>query len=136
MIVVDTNIIAYRFIEGDKTEKVLKAQQKDSDWILPSLWRHEFLNVLSTAARSRILNTEQCQQVWKSAVHVLHSLERDVDMLKALLLSIETSISAYDAQYITLAQSSRIRCLTEDRKLLEAFPAITVSLDQFFKMRP
>jgi len=131
MIVVDTNIIAYRFIQGDKTEKVLKAQKKDSDWILPSLWRHEFLNVISTVARNQILNPDECLEVWKSAVRVLHSLERNVDMLKALLLSIETSISAYDAQYITLAESFRIKCLTEDRKLLVTFPATAISLEQF-----
>ena len=131
MIVVDTNIIAYRFIKGDRTEKVLKAQQKDPDWILPSLWRHEFLNVLSTAARNKVLNTDQCLEVWKSAVRVLHSLERNVDMVKALSLSLETSISAYDAQYITLAESVRIKCLTEDRNLLKTFPAVAVSLEQF-----
>ena len=131
MIVVDTNIIAYRFIPGDKTEKVLTAQKKDPDWILPSLWRHEFLNVLSTVTRNRILNPDQCLNVWKSADRVLRSFERSVDMIKALSLSIEASVSAYEAQYIVLAESFMIKCLTEDRKLLKTFPAIAVSLEKF-----
>ena len=52
MIVVDANVIAYRFIVGEKTGLACQVQEKDADWVVPALWRHEFLNVLATAARA------------------------------------------------------------------------------------
>jgi predicted nucleic acid-binding protein len=131
MIVVDTNVLAYRFIEGEKTEQAIAARQNDSDWIVPLLWRHEFLNVLSTSIRCEMLTLEQCKAIWGNAVRVLRGAERPVEMMKALSLSIDTAISTYDAQYIELAQSFGVWCITEDKKLLKAFPGIAVSLDEF-----
>ena len=52
MIVVDTNVIAYVLIEGDKTALAQQVAKKDPDWKVPPLWRHEFLNVLATSAYS------------------------------------------------------------------------------------
>ncbi|MGZ5446412.1 MAG: hypothetical protein ACXWLY_31220 [Thermoanaerobaculia bacterium] len=55
MIVADTNLVAYLLIEGDKTAAARAVWKKDSRWMLPTLWRSEFLNVLTTAVRSRVL---------------------------------------------------------------------------------
>ena len=128
MIVVDTNIITYRFIEGDKTAKVIKFQQYDSDWVVPFFWRFEFLNVLSTLVKNNYISDKQSISIWRTAYRTLKARERLIDMEKVLLFSIQNQISAYDAQYIVLAQSLKIKCLTEDMKLLREFPDITISL--------
>ncbi len=52
MICVDVNVIAYLLIAGDKTELAQQAWAKDPQWRLPSLWRHELLNVLAAYVRS------------------------------------------------------------------------------------
>ncbi len=54
MIVVDVNVVAYYFIEGDKTALAREVMQADPDWRLPSLWRHEYLNVVATYPRRRL----------------------------------------------------------------------------------
>ncbi len=38
MIVVDTNIIAYLYLQGEHTAQAEKVLQKDSEWMAPLLW--------------------------------------------------------------------------------------------------
>jgi len=48
-----------------------------------------------------------------------------------LTLAIEKNISAYDAQYITLAKELGVYCVTEDTRLLKKFPNLTISMKNF-----
>lgn len=131
MIVVDTNIIAQRFSLSDKSEWVLRAQEIDADWVVPELCRHEFLNVLVTFGRHGVMTASECEDVWKTVEPYLVLRERPVDMSAALALALERSLTAYDAQFVTLAQTLGVRCLTEDRALLRECPEVAVSLEEF-----
>ena len=128
MIVVDTNIITYRLIIGDKTDKTIELEKLDSDWIAPVLWRFEFLNVLSTLTKNNYLEIDQNILIWKNAESLLQNKEYSVDPEAVLKISVENKISAYDAQYIVLAKMYKTKCITEDKKLLTLFPGITLSL--------
>lgn len=131
MIVVDTNIIAYRFIIGDKTDLACEVEQKDGDWIVPALWRSEFLNVLATSVRGRIVDIDEARSLWRSAMHVLATRERVVLYEKALECAVGFSVSAYDAQYITLARTLNVVCVTEDAKMIKTFPDSAMSMRSF-----
>jgi hypothetical protein len=50
MIVADTNLVAQLILELDLTEQAQRVYQRDPDWRLPELWRHEFLNVRELSA--------------------------------------------------------------------------------------
>ena len=128
MIVVDTNIISYRLIKGDKTDKAIDLEQYDPEWIVPVLWRFEFLNVLSTLTKNDYLNLNQSLIIWKNAESILKNREYHVHPEKTLEFSIKHRISAYDAQYIVLAEANDIKCITEDKQLLKLFPSLTLSL--------
>jgi hypothetical protein len=39
VIVVDVNVVAYHFIEGDKTAMARELMRADPDWRLPAPWR-------------------------------------------------------------------------------------------------
>lgn len=129
MIVVDTNIIAYRFIEGENTARAIEAARRDPVWLVPALWRHEFLNVLSYLCRREILSLDQARATWRDALRALRRSERPVDMVRVLELASQTPLSAYDAQYAVLARQLGVRCLTQDRKLLELASDVAVSLE-------
>ncbi|MCX7016050.1 MAG: type II toxin-antitoxin system VapC family toxin [Candidatus Sumerlaeota bacterium] len=135
MIVVDANILAYRFVQGDKTALTRQAQERDPDWVVPPLWQHEFLNVLATLGRERILTPAQCAVVWEGALSAMRPREQPVDLGFALSIALREGITAYDAQYIALARSLGIPCLTEDRKLIRTCPKTAVSLKEFFARR-
>ena len=58
MIVVDTNIIAYLYISGDKSSQAEQLLSFDSLWNAPILWRSEFRSILSQYLRISILSLD------------------------------------------------------------------------------
>lgn len=131
MIVVDVNIVAYFLIEGEKTTSARDLLRREPDWRLPALWRHEYLNVLATFARNGGATTAEMLSLWRRGVEWLGPREQSVDMESVLVLAVENRISAYDAQYIALAQKLRTICVTEDQRLLKTFPALTRTMQAF-----
>lgn len=100
-------------------------------WCLPQVWRHEFLNVLATHALHGGASPKEAAVVWQEALALLTDSELPVDMRRALRISTQFGFSAYDAQYVVLAQSLGVRCVTEDRRLARAFPDVAISMDAF-----
>lgn len=131
MIVVDSNVVAYTFLEGVHTPLALGVRERDPEWRLPELWRHEYLNILATYVKHGAVTVAVAGRLWRQATHLLASFTRPVDMLHALDLAARHGISAYDAQFLALAQGLGIRCVTEDRSLLKAFPGVAVSMRAF-----
>jgi predicted nucleic acid-binding protein len=131
MIAVDVNVLAYRFIQGEKTDLACKLLKKDAEWVVPTLWRHEFLNVLATSARAGIIGLYEAETLWRDVFRIFQHREFPVLYEQALLLSVRFSISAYDAQYITLAREMNIPCITEDCRLLKTFSETAISMQTF-----
>ncbi len=131
MIVVDTNAIAYLCIQGEKTAAVQTAARRDPDWITPPLWRDEFLNVLALSVTGRRLTEEQALTAWANAQQLMAGRESPVEASATLRLAVRTKITAYDAQFVLLAERQGARLLTDDRELLKKFPVIAISLAAF-----
>jgi predicted nucleic acid-binding protein len=136
VIVVDVNVVAYYFIEGEKTAPARELMRRDADWRLPALWRHEYLNVLATYARQGGAGIEEARNLWRLALELLAPREQPADAESALALAIEHKISAYDAQYVALAQRLRIGFVTEDRRLLKTFPSLASTMQAFVGAEP
>jgi predicted nucleic acid-binding protein len=131
MIVVDTNVIAYLLIRGNKTELAQATYRKDNSWLVPALWRHEFLNVVSTFVRHGGGTEADGRQIWQAGLSLLAQREESPDFQEALSLSIRHDISAYDAQFVSLASARQLQLVTEDRDLLQKFPDIARSMADF-----
>jgi len=128
VIVADTNLVAYLLIDGDRTLSARQLWQQDPDWHLPVLWRHEFLNVLASYARHSQAPIADIQELWRLALNLFTDKEHEADMEDAVQLAISYRISAYDAQFVSLAQTLGTILVTEDRQLLKQFPEHTRSL--------
>lgn len=131
MIVADTNVVIYLMIEGQKTEMAQRTFRRDSNWAIPSLWRHEFLNVLATLVRQGGVEIEDAIDVWHTSTQLLAFGEQDVDMLHALRLASLYNISAYYAQYVALALDLNVPYVTEDQQILRIFPNTALSMQKF-----
>jgi predicted nucleic acid-binding protein len=95
------------------------------------LWQHEYLKILATYAKQGGLPVKTAQRLWREGVRLLAAATRPADVSLSLELAVEHGVSAYDAQFIALAISLGVRCITEDRRLLRAFPDVAVSMAAF-----
>ncbi len=131
MIVVDTNLIGYLFLESSHSALAEQAWRKDNEWVAPLLWRSEFRNVLAHYIRKRWLTVEECRQIMASALELMEAQEYEADSDQVLRLVAESNCSAYDCEFIAVAQELRIPLVTVDKQILREFPTVAVSLSDF-----
>ncbi len=67
MIVVDTNIISYFYLNSEFSFLAEQVFQKDSFWAVPVLWRSEFRSVLSLYLRQKIIELSDAVQLMSLA---------------------------------------------------------------------
>ena len=133
MIVVDTNIIGYFFLESDFSEQVEKAYEKDSHWAAPLLWQSELRNVLAGYIHQKTLTFADANQIMAEAETLLRGEEYAVNSIHVLRLVADSACSAYDCEFVALAQDLGVSVVTMDKKILANFPTTAISLDQFAK---
>ncbi|RJP51965.1 MAG: PIN domain-containing protein [Anaerolineaceae bacterium] len=130
MIVADTNLIVYLFVTGDKTPLAQEILAKDPHWIVPPLWQSEFRNVIAGYIR-RGMTLIQAKQVMEDAILTLENRQVLPSSEKILDLISETDCTAYDCEFIALAQQLDVSLVTADKRLLSRFPNLTISLEKF-----
>jgi len=133
VIVADTNPVAYLLIEGEQTAIARGVWQKDPAWKLPTLWRSEFLNVLTTAVRARILTLAQAHTTWELARAIFHDSEVESAGADVLDAAAERKISAYDAQFFVASRDLGVKLVTSDRHLLRACRDSAISPQEFVR---
>ena len=133
MIVVDTNLIAYLWISGEFTEKAEKLLQTDAHWLAPMLWRSEFRNVLAGYYRGGKLSLPDVLEIMENAEVQMRERELLVSSHSVMKLVSESSCSAYDCEFVALASELELPLVTTDRQILNDFPKIAQSPDQFLK---
>lgn len=131
MIVVDTNVIAYLLIEGEFTSSAEKVYQKDSDWIVPYLWRSEFRNILALYLRQKLISINDATSIMAQGELLLAEKECEVQSDLVLKLAKTSGLSAYDCEFVALAQSLSILLVTSDQKIIKAFPDCVVPLTEY-----
>jgi len=128
VIVVDSNVVAYLYLPGDHTAKAEALLERDPDWASPILWRSEFRNILAGYLRRKTLTFDQACSLQSEAEDLLAGSEFDVDSKVILELVRDSDCSAYDCEFVALANKLQVKLVTMDAKLLKAFPKSTVSL--------
>ena len=131
MIVVDTNIIVYLYLPTSLTGDAERLIEREPEWAAPLLWRSEFRNVLALYMRKNLLSFEEALKIQSEAESLMKDGEYTSSSLDVLGLVGKSACSAYDCEFVALAQSLKTRLVTMDRKILAEFPGIAVSLDKF-----
>ncbi len=131
MIVVDTNIICYFFLNTEHSELAEHAFRKYPYWIAPILWRSEFRNVLALYIRKQIISFDDALRIMSDAELLMKGREYRVRSSDILRLVNQSDCSAYDCEFVALAEQFHIPLITTDRKILKNFSYISISLDTF-----
>ena len=135
MIVSDCTLIAHFLIPGAATAAADAVAAADPYWIVPPLWRSEVRNVLRGYMVAGRMTLEEASQLIERADDRLAGNEYAVSSDHVLALVAATRCSAYDAEYVALAQASSTTLVTSDRKLRGLFPTVARTPEEFLEMK-
>jgi len=128
MIVVDSTILAYLYLPGERTANAEALLEQDPEWTAPVLWRSEFRNILAGYTRRKSLTFKQACSLQNEAEDLLTGSEFEVDSRAVLELVRDSDCSAYDCEFVALAIKLDTKLVTADKKVLRAFPNRTMAL--------
>ncbi|MDN3544425.1 MAG: type II toxin-antitoxin system VapC family toxin [Roseateles asaccharophilus] len=128
MIVVDTNILAYLYLPGEFTVAAEALLEREPEWAAPPLWRSEFRNILAGYVRRNMLSFEQACSLQAEAESLLEGFEFEVHSRDVMALVRDSECSAYDCEFVALAERLDAKLVTMDKKVLKAFPKRAISL--------
>ena len=131
MIVVDSNILAFWLLPGEQMALAERVWQKDPSWIMPPLWKSEFRSILAQYLKHERLSLPEALTVMKEAESILKNKVYDVDSDWVLRLVHKSNCSAYDCEFVSLAQRFDVILVTADKKVLQEFPETAISPQQF-----
>ena len=124
MIVADSNLIASCVLESAATETALALRAADGEWHVPRLWRYEVANIFATMIKVRGLPVETASSLFAALSKSLMAYEREPMPDDVFRLVAEYGITGYDAQFVALARELHCPLYTQDKELLEKFPAL------------
>lgn len=99
MIVVDTNLLVYLYVEGTRTGQAEAVLRKDP--------------------------------MWAEAEAGMVGREYSVVSYEVLQLAASSGCSAYDCEFVALANDLDTRLITADRRILRAFSSVAVAPEVF-----
>lgn len=131
MIVVDSHVIAYCWLNGSMTPLAQRVRVTDPDWRVPVLWRSEMRSILAGYLRDGSLSFAEARRVMRQVEAALAGSEHLVSSDAVLKVIDATRLSAYDAEFVALADELSVPLVTEDKAVLKAFPETALSMDAF-----
>ncbi len=131
MIVVDTNIISYFYLNSENSLLAEAVFKKDPVWAAPLLWRSEFRSVLTFYLKKEILSLPESVEIYELSEELLTDHEYEVSGIQVLSLSHASGCSAYDCEFVNLAKDLDVPLITEDKKILGSFPETALSMKKF-----
>jgi predicted nucleic acid-binding protein len=125
VIVVDVNVLAYLLIPGKFTKAAEQLLEEESVWVFPRLWRSELRNILANYLRVNQMDVAEAAVIFQRAEELVGAEEYEVETADVLRLCNESKCSAYDCEYVALAEFLDLKLVTRDGKLAKAFPRRT-----------
>ena len=131
MIVADTNLIAYFLLPSGQSAEAEAVFRKDQEWAAPYLWRSELRNVLTQYLKRRVLSLRQALDVMAEAETLLHGREFSPSSEPIIRFAAASGCSAYDCEFIALAERLGVSLVTSDSQVLGAFAETAISPAKF-----
>ena len=124
MIVVDANVLVYLWLQESYADVASTLLATDPQWIAPLLWRSEFRNVVVGSLRRKTISRVAALAAIDGAEHQMDGNEQMVDSRAVLRLASQSRCSAYDCEYVALAEATGVPLVTNDKQILKEFPLI------------
>jgi len=121
-------VLAYAVLPGERTAAALSLVERDPDWIAPPLWRRELRNVLATTMRLRRLSLASALLAFAAAEDLVTDATIESSTEECLRLAARGGVSAWDAEFVFVAEALGLPLVSADRRLSRAFPRRVVAL--------
>lgn len=131
MIVVDANILAYFWLKSPYFEKVAELYETDPDWTAPDLCRSEFRNIAAAYLRKGLYTLEEVKWLVAQKESRMMGSYLEVDSMEVINLVSQSTCSSYDCEYVALAKKTMRPLITFDKKILQEFPNVANTVDQY-----
>jgi predicted nucleic acid-binding protein len=136
VIVVDVNVIAYLLIDSERTSETEALLRADPAWAAPLLWRSEWRNVLAGYVRRGSLDRGAALECIEAVERIVRHREYLVDGAQVMDLVASSSCSAYDCEYVALADTFDVPLVTYRRRVLDDFPLRAVNPASYLERSP
>ena len=136
MIVVDTNVVAYCYVRVERSQVAQRVRLRDPAWHVPILWRSELRSALANYTRRGTMAVDDATEIMMAAEAALAGCEHFVASGAVLELAAHSGLSAYDCEFVALAQSLAVPLVTEDRAVLKACPDVAMTMEDFLEAFP
>ncbi|HEV2691965.1 MAG TPA: type II toxin-antitoxin system VapC family toxin, partial [Verrucomicrobiae bacterium] len=129
------SLIGYFAIRDAHSELADAVCAIDAVWVSPLLWRSEFRNTLTKYIQHAGMSLDMAMIALRSAEEIIGTGEYRVSSRQVLELAAQSKCTAYDCEYIALAQELGVPLVTADKQLLKMFPKTAISLQNFVKQK-
>ncbi len=133
MIVADTNLLVYLMVAGEFTRQAEQVYERDSQWAAPPLWRSEFRNAMASYVRRGRLKLHDAIDKTAAAEALMEGQDIQIDSVRVLVLAAESGCTAYDCEFVAVAQDLGVPLVTSDDRVLSKFKSVAVSMQAFIK---
>ena len=131
MIVVDSNVVAYCWLNTSMTPLAQRVRTRDADWHVPLLWRSEMRSVLTGYLRAGALSAAHLRRIMSRIEEELEGSEHFVASEDVFAVVAGSKLSAYDSEFVALAIGLSVPLVTEDRAILKEFPRLAMTMASF-----
>ena len=125
MIVADANLVAWILLPTPDSNTARAVFAKDPDWVAPLLLRSELTSVFAQYVQAGKATLADVTRLLELADDLVTAGYR-VPAARVLALAAASRCSAYDCEYVALAESLGVPLVTADRQVLRAFPDVAV----------
>jgi predicted nucleic acid-binding protein len=133
VIVADANVLVTLWLGGRQAALAESARLRDPHWVVPRLWRSEFRNAVLGMIRARLVTPDDAAAVMRDVEETMGPHEYDVVTRDVLELALRSGCTAYDCEYVALAEALDVHLVTFDRELQRAFPERAVAPEVFVR---
>ena len=104
LVVIDTNILAFLLIEGERTGDARALFERDARWKSEAIMLYEFSSILATYERQGSLSRTQGERLLGDAQSLMHGLV-ELPHLAALRMARRFAVSIGDARLLAAAEN-------------------------------
>ena len=108
-------------------------ESKDPIWAAPVLWRSEFRGILAAYMRQRGLGIGDAWPAHELAEGLVSAHEYTLGGERVLQQVAASPCSAYDCEYVALAEDLQVWLVTSDQQVLRQFPRVAISPTHFVR---